>query len=99
MKRRRLILFEDRWHAEVGFVSVRRVAENLVAGERWRRDVLTQDIAQQAGVSCGRDAAGVKFLECLEMLENDRQLLAEAVDLGVSHSKAGQPGDVTNLFV
>jgi hypothetical protein len=72
-----MTLLEDRRYAEVGFVSVRRVAENLVTGQRRRRDILAQTCA--AGWrELRRDAAGVKFLECLEMLENDRQFLAVA---------------------
>lgn len=46
----------------------------------------------------GRDVVGIDLAEALEVVEDLRQLLAEAGDVFLAEAEAGEPGDVLDLL-
>ena len=92
-------LFQDRRHSQTGILRGRGVGEDFVDGKGRLWGVLPEYVLKPARVGCGRHVIGIYFTERAEVIQNDRKIIPEPLDLLVGNSEAGEPRNVADLFV
>ena len=75
----------------------RRVREDRLDRQRWRHDVLAQDVLELDRLRRRRDVVGRELGEDRVLVEDVVELGLEARQLGVGQPEPGQVGDVLDV--
>ena len=86
-----------RRHPEEAALTVGRIGERLLDGQRGLRLVVGPDVHEIERVRGRLDAVQIELGDLADRLEDRVQLRAEALDLLVGQRKPRQPRDVQNL--
>jgi len=84
-------------HPEVVVITVRRVGEDLVAGQRRAKLILAPRVRDLQRVRGRRHVGKIELRHLRDRLEDRRELLLEAPDLVVGQFEAREPRDAAAL--